>query len=438
MRRRGAALALAAACAASLLAGAVALGAAGDTVLVSDPNGTTPDGIPIGQQTPAISGSGRFVAYVQDIADSGTAVFLRDMEGGVTPVDVPSGISPRGLGFAAGAPSLSRDGRFLAFASEDPALNGEDLDFSTTLAGDRSPLRDVFVYDRTTGAVTLVSRRSGPSGAPSNADSNLPAISANGRYVAYGTAATNFIRGAFGGVFVRDLQAKTTTLAGRGNGLGGEALPASNPSISANGAKVAFVVVFKHTRGRQEIAVRDVKRNRTTVVSRAGGARGAIAFDDCSDPEISANGRYVAFASEAGNISRADDDRVEDIFVRDLKTNRTILVSRAGGKHGAPGHGDSSNPSISASGRYVAFESYANNLGPRDNGSVPDVFVRDLRTGRVTLVSRASGGEVANASSQDPAISGNGRYIAFDSRGSNLSPEDTLHTESVFRYQLLP
>jgi Tol biopolymer transport system component len=124
--------------------------------------------------------------------------------------------------------------------------------------------------------------------------------------------------------------------------------------------------------------------------------------------------------------------------VRDLKTNRTVLASRAQGRHGAAANGDSSNPSISADGRYVAFESYASNLGPADNGTVPDVFVRDLRSGRVFLASRgADGGPAANAPSADPSISSDGRFVAFDSRGSNLSPADTLHATSCFPERLL-
>jgi Tol biopolymer transport system component len=447
--RRRAIVALATAVAGTSLAiAAVSLGSAGDTVLVSGPNETTSEGFPVGAQVPAISGDGRYVAFVGDtpggsgpgmFVESGTGIYLRDMSGGTTPVDVPSGVGPQGFGLDAGSPSLSSDGRFLAFASEDPALSSENKDVDVTLTGDASPVHNVYVYDRTTGHITFVSRRSGVKGVAANDDSNLPAISADGRYVAFGTEANNFIHGVFGGVYVRDLRRKTTTLVARRSGAHGKPLRAFNPSISGDGNEVAFVVAVKHPRGTQEIEVRDVGRNRTILASRASGVGGAFASRDCAEPSISANGRYVAFATEAKNISRADDNSVEDVFVRDLEKNRTILVSRATGSHGAPGNGDSSNPSISANGRYVAFESYASNLGPPDNGTVPDVFVRDLRTGRVSLASRASnGGAGANAPSHNPSISENDQFIAFDSRGSNLSPADTIHTSSVFRYQVLP
>jgi Tol biopolymer transport system component len=453
VRRRLAPLAVAAVATALLSLAASSPGAAGTTLLVSEPNDPNAPNRPSEHFNPAISADGRFVAYVgtvgvaggagdvSGIGETGTGVFLREISGGTTAVDVPFGAGKQGLGFEAGAPSLSADGRFLAFASEDPALSDDDLNNSTTLAGDTFPVRDIFVYDRASGAISLVSRRSGPGGAAANSDSNLPSISADGRYVAFGTSATNFLHGIYGGVYVRDLRTGKTVLAGRADGARGEPLHgASSPSVSAHGRWIAFVT--SGPRGRRpatpEIAVRNLRTERTVFASRANGGHGSLATDDCAQPAMAANGRYVAFASKATNLSPIDRDSVEDVFVRDLKTNRTVLVSRAG-RHGAAGDGDSANPSISANGRYVAFESYASNLGPGDNGTVPDVFVRDLRSGRVFPASRADGGGAAsNAPSANPAISANGRYVAFESRGSNLSPADTLHLTSVFRSQLLP
>jgi Tol biopolymer transport system component len=446
MRRRLATLALAAIATASLLLAASSLGAVGTTLLVSEPNGAGKAVFPPEQEEPALSGDGGFVAFVGEIPSeepgaTGTGIFLRDMSGGTTPVDVPHGHSEQGIDFGAVAPSLSGSGRMLAFASEDPDLSDEDHNSVTTLAGDTFPVRDIFAYDRSTGGIVFVSRANGPKGDGGNEDSNSPSISANGRYVAFSTQATNFLHGVYGGVYVRDLRAKTTTLAGRASGRRGEPLSASNPSISGNGRMVAFQTSVGHGHGRQrkiEVGVRDMKTKRTVYASRASGD-GALAAADCSAPAISANGRFVASSSKARNLSRVDKDSVEDVFVRDLMTNRTVLVSRAQGKHGAAGSGDSSDPSISADGRYVAFQSYASNLGPADNSTIPDVFVRDLRSGRVFLASRGTGGgPAANAPSANPALSADGRFVAFDSRASNLNPADTLHATSVFRYQLLP
>jgi Tol biopolymer transport system component len=444
MRRRLTSLALAAVATASLAIVASSLGSAGSIVLVSEPNDLNAPGRPTEQINPAISADGRFVAYVGSvgvtggpdevsaIGETGTGVFLHEIGGSTIPVDVP---------FGAGAPSLSNSGRYLAFASEDPDLSDEDRNSSTTPAGDTFPVRNIFVYDRSTGAIGLVSRGNGAKGTGGNENSNLPSISADGHYVAFQTEATNFLHGSYGGIFVRDLRRHTTTPAASLRlHPGGQLNGGFTPSISAHGRWVAFLTTAHLPYGNAlEVAVRDMIGKRAIYASRASGRQGPLAAGDCKLPAISADGRYVAFASKAKNLSRDDKDDIEDVFVRDLKTNRTSLVSRAKGKRGAAANGDSSNPSISADGRYVAFESYASNLGPADNSTQPDVFVRDMRSGHVFLASRADGnGAAANASSANPAISADGRYVAFDSRGSNLSPADTLHPTSIFRYQLLP
>ncbi len=441
MRKRLASLTLAAVATASLLIAATSLGASGSVVLVSGPNEETEAGFPSEQVNPAISGDGHFIAFVGSVGETGNGLYLRDMSGGIAEVDVPHGHSAQGIGFAAGSPSISSSGRYLAFASEDPNISDEDHNSSTTLAGDTFPVRDIFVYDHSTGRVDLVSRANGVKGEGGNEDSNLPSISADGRYVAFQTEATNFLHSSYGGIFVRDLRRRTTSpVASLRLHPGGALNGGFTPSISAHGRWIAFLTTthFHHSNAL-EVAVRDIKGKRTVYASRANGRHGALAATDCKLPAISANGRYVAFASKAKNLSQIDKDSVEDVFLRDLKTNRTLLVSRGQGKHGAPGIGDSSSPSISADGRYVAFESYAGNLGPADNSTTPDVFVRDMRSGRVFLASRGTnGGPTANAPSANPSISADGRYVAFDSRGSNLNPADTLHATSIFRYQLLP
>src|SRR4029077_14130672 len=250
---------------------AAALGAAGTTLLVSDPSGSVKGIFPPEQEERALRGAGGFGAFVCETPDenepgaTGTGIYLRDMSGGTTAVDVPHGHSEHGIDFGAVTPSLSGSGRYLAFASEDPDLSNEDHNTDTTLAGDTFPVRDIFVYDRSTGTIVFVSRAGGPKGDGGNQDSNSPSISADGRYVAFSTQATNFLHGVYGGVYVRDLQAKTTTLAGRANGRNGEPLSASNPSISGNGHVVAFQTsVRDHGHRRKlEVAVRDIKTNRT-------------------------------------------------------------------------------------------------------------------------------------------------------------------------------
>jgi hypothetical protein len=139
---------------------------------------------------------------------------------------------------------------------------------------------------------------------------------------------------------------------------------------------------------------------------------------------VSADGRFVVFDSAATNLSPDDSDGFTDVYVRDLQTNTTTLVSRAGGVSGAKGNGNSGAPAISADGRFVAFTSDATNLSPDDGDTTSDVYVRDLQTNTTTLVSRASG--VAGAKGRlsfAPAISADGRFVAFYSF-TRLSPDD--------------
>ena len=445
-RGRRAAASLAGAACIFLLGVAGAEASPGDVLLVSGPNTKNAEGFEGADVVPATSGTGEWIAFLHEgplgphLEIPGDSLFLRSARApALTPVDVPSGESA-GQGYDAGSPSLDREGNLLAFVSEDPDLSGEDKNFDHSVAG-TSAVRDVFVYDRGSRRTTLVSRASGPRGAAADDDSNLPTISEDGRYVAFGTEAHNlasrkaFGRVIFGGVYVRDLKRGTTTLVSRADGRDGEPLQSYDPSISRHGGRVAFVDYVGHKRARRSvIMVRDVKHGRTAVVSRSSG--GSIAAADCTEPALAAAGRYVAFASEAGNLVPGVHGS-EQVFVRDLKTGRTVLASRS--QKGAAGGGDSSHPSISADGRYVAFESYANNLGPPDQGRFTDVFVKDLKSGLVYLASRApGGGPAANAPSANPSISSSGHFVSFESRASNLSPQDTDRASSVFRYQILP
>jgi Tol biopolymer transport system component len=173
---------------------------------------------------------------------------------------------------------------------------------------------------------------------------------------------------------------------------------------------------------------------RTDLVSRAPGPHGAAGDGNSSSPSISADGRYVAFASKATNLSDADRNGTVDIFVRDMKTGAVTLVSRADGTNGAAADQSSFEPDISADGRYVAFTSFASNLGaPAGPTSFPDeVYVRDLVAGTTILASRATG--VAGTVSTDagePALSADGRHVAWTDGGS-LAPADTNDTLDIY------
>lgn len=149
-----------------------------------------------------------------------------------------------------------------------------------------------------------------------------------------------------------------------------------------------------------------------------------------SYPSISDDGRYVAFASEASNLVTGDTNRRSDIFVRDLTTGTTQLVSRS--SNNALGNGNSVKPVISADGRYVAFESAASNLVGRDTNGKRDVFVRDRSGNTTTRVSVSTAGDQGNDGSYLPSISPDGRYLAFESDATNLVSGDTNAVRDVF------
>jgi Tol biopolymer transport system component len=173
----------------------------------------------------------------------------------------------------------------------------------------------------------------------------------------------------------------------------------------------------------------------TTLASRATGPAGAPATGVALSPSISADGSRVAFATGSPNLSDEDADAATDVFVRDLGFGTTILASRATGAAGAGVDGSAFDPVIAADGRSVAFRSAATNLSAEDQDGIADVFVRDLPGHATTLVSRAAGaaGAAGSASSGEPSISSSGRYVAFSSDADNLSGEDANGWSNVFR-----
>src|SRR4051794_15682590 len=203
-------------------------------------------------------------------------------------------------------------------------------------------------------ATTLVSM--GTDGAAGNSSSVMPALSGDGRFVAFTSAASNLVSSDTTGVFVRDM--------GRG--------AISVVSVAADGAPQNF---------------------------------GSF------NPTLSRDGRFVAFDSNASNLVAGDTNRATDVFVRDRRRDVLRRVSVA--TDGAQADGFSYKGAISPDGRYVAFQSSAANLVRGDANEAFDVFVRDLRTGRVRLASRASDGAQGNDVSEDPSVSARGRRVAF-------------------------
>jgi hypothetical protein len=204
------------------------------------------------------------------------------------------------------------------------------------------------------------------------------------------------------------------------------------PSMNNDGRYVAFHssannLVPDDTNGCMDIFVRDRQTNTTTLVSVSDNSTQSNGTSEL--PSISNDGRYVAFDSLANNLVPNDINGFADIFVRDRQTNTTTRVSAS--DNGTEGNNLSSLPSISGDGRYVVFWSNADNLISNDTNGTRDIFVHDRQANTITRVSVASDGTQANAESELNSISGDGRYIAFDSRASNLVPNDTSGAPDV-------
>jgi TolB protein len=292
--------------------------------------------------------------------------------------------------------------------------------------------------------VVLISRATGPAGAPVDATAAISSASASGEQVAFDTDADNISaedNNAFRNVFVRDVPTNATTFVSRATGAtgtGGDGT-SQDPSISGDGRFVAFEsdannLSTEDNNAFTNVFVRDLVAGTTTLVSRASGPGGAGADASAVNPDISSDGRVVTFQSSADNLSADDNNGVVNIFVRDLVADTTTLVSRAPGVGGAGANDNSFNPTISGDGNRVAFESNANNLSNQDNDAVTNAFVRDLAARTNALVSRATGGAgaPANGASDSADISPSGRYVAFRSSANNLSGDDNNAVSNIF------
>jgi Tol biopolymer transport system component len=354
-------------------------------------------------------------------------------KGGSEPTTTLVSAAESGKGGDGGSlePAISGDGRYVAFASRAKNLS----------PAAKAGKRQIFVKDTKTGALTLASRADGAAGASADGDSYDPSISADGRYVSFASGADNLSAEdtASSDIFVRDLLAGTTTLASRAGGAAGAAGDGESrdPSISADGRHVAFVSYANNLTAddaksvQTDIFVRDLDTNVTELVSRAGGVTGAAATDYSFEPSISADGHSVAFASRAPLVADDVDQESfpQDVFVRDRATATTLLVSRKSGAAGAPSDVESDEPAISADGRHVAFASSAKLTGEKYFD--PRVFVRDLSTETVKLVSVGDEGKAGDAKRR-PAISADGRFVSFQTRGDDVSRVDADARVDVF------
>jgi len=323
---------------------------------------------------------------------------------------------------SSGASSISADGRYVAFQS-----------IATNLVSPATSDSQIFVRDRQTGATTLVS--AGPGGACGNSNSFDPSISPDGRYIGFESTATNLVDPASSGtqVFVRDTQAGTTALVNvNSSGVQGND-ESFNASLSAYGRYIAFQssstnLVSPPTSGNH-IFVRDTQGGTTTLASITAGGDPCDGYS--SNPSISPNGRYVSFESWSTNlVSPPTSNSHSQIFVHDRQTGDNWLASKGPG--GSEGNANSLYSSISADGRYVAFYTDATNLVSPSTSNIQS-FVYDRQSDSVTVASVGPGGDPGNNRSVSPSISADGSYIAFHSWANDLVSPDTSGVQVFVR-----
>ena len=388
---------------------------AGDLVLVSRADGASGASGNASSQLPSVSTDGRLVAFASsatnltaDTVPAGvTQAYVRDIDAGTTllaSAAANANVSDAGV---------SDDGRYVVFGTR-----------ATNLGPTAAGIDRVFVHDFSAHTTTLVAE-----------NAVRPAISADGSTIALCSNANIAGTGATGAslkVYAYDVQGHTFQLVSRGDG-NGTAFTGDNPSLSSTGRYVAF----SGQGGTASVWIRDRQASTTQLVSRASGTNGEQASSAAIEPDISGDGRYVVFRSAATNLSDDDVDTSDDIFERDVIAATTTLVSRADGATGAGASGDSDLPSVSDDGARVFFRSRSANLSTQDNDNGDNGFVRDTLAGTTTLVhGRVGQTPPPQGVMNGLAMAGNGRYAVYASNATLLPAEETGSFGDVFRRDL--
>ncbi len=380
----------------------------------------------------SISDDGRYVAFessatnlVADDTNGTPDVFVHDRDTDITERVSVASDGSQGNHSAFFQTTISGDGRYVTFTSVATNL----------VADDTNGVGDVFVHDRDTGITERVSVAS--DAAQSNGSSGGPDISDDGRYVVFGSSATNLVAddtNGVGDVFVHD---RSTGITERVS-VASDGTESNNGSgafgISGDGRYVVFRssatnLVENDTNERPDIFVYDRDTGiteRVSIISSDGTESNEDVINGFSD-----DGRYMVFDSLATNLVADDTNEGYDVFVHDHNTGITELVSVA--SDGTQGNNTSYSSVISGNGRYVTFSSWASNLVAGDTNDSQDVFVHDRATGITERVSVASDGTQSNwGVNLYSAISGDGRHVAFNSDATNLVADDTNGFYDIF------
>jgi hypothetical protein len=382
----------------------------------------------------SISSDGRYVSFTSDsstlvLDDTNNTydVFVHDRQLATTiRVSVDSNGNQITQGFSGGS-HLSADGQKVVFTSYSSQL----------VPNDTNSVEDIFLHDIPTGITTRISESN--TGVQGNAESSEARISLDGRYAIIRSSANNLdpiINTS--GILVRDLQLGTTemvTLTSSGvNGNQRSYLEGHGNVMSSDGRFVVFSTDATNfsvgdVNNRMDVYIRDLQTDTTELISVGDGLIGTGNSDSYA-PSLSSDGRYTAFISYATNLIANDTNGFSDAYVYDAVTEVMSRVSVSSG--GTQANSLTNEVAISGDGQYVAFISAASNLVAGDTNTMNDVFVHDRTTGNTVRVSLSSIGTQANGNSQKPDISADGRYVVFSSYASNLVTGDTNNTSDIF------
>lgn len=377
-----------------------------------------------------ICADGSFVAYpspasnlVQSDNNFATDVFVSDAAFGTT-LRVSLGSTGGEINGISTSPSISADGNLVAFFSQ-----------GTNVVSGVTAQNHSYVRNRAAGTTIIVSVDS--NGTPGNLGGYHPMITPDGRYVVFGSGSTNLVtndNNNLTDIFRRDLltgQTVRVNLDPSGNQTTG--YTGAIASVSADGRFVAFVtdatdLIPGLTGGNDHVYVKDVQ---TGAVQRASQhSSGGIANDDCWSASISANGQSVLFTSDASNLVDGDTSGIRDVFRHDRSTQETIRVTL--NSWGQEANSFSGGGRLSADGRFATFWSAADNLVNDDTNDKYDCFLRDCLTGQTIRCSLTTLGQQANDSTESCSISASGRSVAFTSQATNLVSGDTNGKDDVF------
>jgi hypothetical protein len=335
---------------------------------------------------------------------------------------ISKGINGEAANSYSWAPSVSADGRYVAYQTEATNI----VPGVKAMCGTRPTCMNAIVYDRVTKQNTLVNVNSRGTRVGMSWR-QAPIISADGNFVVFGsdsTISSDDINDD-NDVLVRDLRHKTTVLASVDNtGRTAEDVwPDPTYTISGDGRYVAFSSSARFAgndiNDDSDIFLRDLQTNKTTLVSVNKDGH-PLTESDASEPVLSSDGRFLAYASSASGVVDNDTNRQNDIFLCNLQTLKTTRVSVA--SDGTQANNSSYEPSISADGRYIIFYTYANNLVPADVNEAQDIVMHYRDYGITRRVNVGPGGRPSDDTAYHGSVSGDGKTVVFTSWASNLSP----------------